>query len=303
MAAQAKDEALIFSGVKSSDLTTRGRGAWGMWRGPGRRGVCHRGWKGYPGWDFRGDGRVRLLRGESSACGGGGLAQGLGIRSVAFGGAYWPLATAHSDPLWAPTCFGCGGGGEGVFKGNKQMQNGTSVTRRPGKTPLCSTLGYRSGAISARAPQCLGTHTNRTTRTCSPRCTGKLLTRALRRRPGRCCARLGSRRGHRTLGRQLIVRDVPGGHITDVGGGGGAGGGHAVPHPPPPELWRSPHAPHDSGKSDAARVFWMVRMGIASHNSAHAPTPPPPGMHWKGGTGPPPPPLPGRPACAQPLSP
>ena len=32
---------------------------------------------------------------------GGGLAQGLGIRLLAFGGAYWPLATAHSDPLWA----------------------------------------------------------------------------------------------------------------------------------------------------------------------------------------------------------
>ena len=39
--------------------------------------------------------------------GGGGLAQGLGIRLFAFGGAYWPLATAHSDPLWAQMCFGC----------------------------------------------------------------------------------------------------------------------------------------------------------------------------------------------------
>ena len=39
--------------------------------------------------------------------GGGGLAQGLGICLFAFGGAYWPLATAHSDPLWARTCFGC----------------------------------------------------------------------------------------------------------------------------------------------------------------------------------------------------
>ena len=37
----------------------------------------------------------------------GGLAQGLGIRLCAFGGADWPLATAHSDPLWARTCFGC----------------------------------------------------------------------------------------------------------------------------------------------------------------------------------------------------
>ena len=36
--------------------------------------------------------------------GGGGVAQGLNIRLCAFG-AYWPLATAHSDPLWARTCF------------------------------------------------------------------------------------------------------------------------------------------------------------------------------------------------------
>ena len=34
----------------------------------------------------------------------GGLAQGLGIRLFAFGSAYWPLATAHSHPLWAQTC-------------------------------------------------------------------------------------------------------------------------------------------------------------------------------------------------------
>uniref|UniRef100_A0A7S4FVX1 Uncharacterized protein n=1 Tax=Eutreptiella gymnastica TaxID=73025 RepID=A0A7S4FVX1_9EUGL len=27
-------------------------------------------------------------------------------RLCAFGGAYWPLATAHSDPLWVRTCFG-----------------------------------------------------------------------------------------------------------------------------------------------------------------------------------------------------
>ena len=32
--------------------------------------------------------------------GGGGLAQGLGITLFAFGGAYWPLALAHPDPLW-----------------------------------------------------------------------------------------------------------------------------------------------------------------------------------------------------------
>ena len=45
--------------------------------------------------------------------GGGGVAQGLGNRLFAFGGAYRPLATAHSDPLWARTCFGCVNGAPG----------------------------------------------------------------------------------------------------------------------------------------------------------------------------------------------
>ena len=31
----------------------------------------------------------------------------------AFGGAYWPLATARSDPLWVRTCFGCVNGAPG----------------------------------------------------------------------------------------------------------------------------------------------------------------------------------------------
>ena len=44
---------------------------------------------------------------------GGGLAQGLGIYLFAFGSAYWPLTTAHSDPLWARTCFGCVNGAPG----------------------------------------------------------------------------------------------------------------------------------------------------------------------------------------------
>ena len=45
--------------------------------------------------------------------GGGGLAQGHGFRLFAFGGAYWPLATAPSDPLWDRTCFGCVNGAAG----------------------------------------------------------------------------------------------------------------------------------------------------------------------------------------------
>ena len=46
---------------------------------------------------------------------GGGMAQGLGIQLCAFGGAYRPLATAHSDPLWARTCFGCVNGAPGCL--------------------------------------------------------------------------------------------------------------------------------------------------------------------------------------------
>ena len=36
----------------------------------------------------------------------GGGARGHGVGLFAFGGAYWPLATAHSDPLGVRTCFG-----------------------------------------------------------------------------------------------------------------------------------------------------------------------------------------------------
>ena len=36
-----------------------------------------------------------------------GLARGHGVGWFAFGGGYWPLAIAHSDPLWVQTCFGC----------------------------------------------------------------------------------------------------------------------------------------------------------------------------------------------------
>ena len=50
--------------------------------------------------------------GATGAWGGGG-GQGLGSRWFAFGGAYWPLATAHSDPLWVRTCFGCVNGAPG----------------------------------------------------------------------------------------------------------------------------------------------------------------------------------------------
>ena len=49
----------------------------------------------------------RVLDFSAALAGGGGGGVGLGIRLFAFGGAYWPLATAHSDPLWVRTCLGC----------------------------------------------------------------------------------------------------------------------------------------------------------------------------------------------------
>ena len=44
---------------------------------------------------------LELKRRLSPIEGGGGLARGNGVSLFAFGGAYWPLALAHSDPLWA----------------------------------------------------------------------------------------------------------------------------------------------------------------------------------------------------------
>ena len=45
---------------------------------------------------------------------GGGMPGGRhGFGLFAFGGAYWPLATAHPDPLWIRTCFGCVNGAPG----------------------------------------------------------------------------------------------------------------------------------------------------------------------------------------------
>ena len=35
------------------------------------------------------------------------------LRLFSSGGAYWPLATAHSAPLWVRTCFGCVNGAPG----------------------------------------------------------------------------------------------------------------------------------------------------------------------------------------------
>ena len=56
---------------------------------------------------------VHLRIGRGMKLGGGFLAQGHGVGSFAFGGAYQPLTTAQSDPLWARTCFGCVNGAPG----------------------------------------------------------------------------------------------------------------------------------------------------------------------------------------------
>ena len=69
-----------------------------------------RGFQAHSLWGFR-QGSVRMAVHRRKR--GGGLAQGLGIRLFAFGGAHWPLATAHSDPLWVRTCFGCVNGAPG----------------------------------------------------------------------------------------------------------------------------------------------------------------------------------------------
>ena len=85
---------------------------------------------------YVGDGEGRGRKAAVQVGGGGGLARGHGVGMFAFGGAYWPLATAHSDPLWARTCFGCvnvstgWGGGVGVLRiqsSRAGLRQGTSV--------------------------------------------------------------------------------------------------------------------------------------------------------------------------------
>ena len=39
--------------------------------------------------------------------GGGVWHEAMVLVCFAFGGAYWPLAIVHSDPLWVRTCLGC----------------------------------------------------------------------------------------------------------------------------------------------------------------------------------------------------
>ena len=45
--------------------------------------------------------------------GGGGGTRPWWLALLACGGAHWPLATAHSDPPWPRTCFGCVNGAPG----------------------------------------------------------------------------------------------------------------------------------------------------------------------------------------------
>ena len=58
-------------------------------------------------------GGLRPGHGSVTSRRGGSLARGHGAGLFAFGGAHWPLATAHSDPLWVRTCFGCVNGAPG----------------------------------------------------------------------------------------------------------------------------------------------------------------------------------------------
>ena len=55
----------------------------------------------------------------------GGLARGRGFGLFAFGGAYWPLAIAHFDPLLVPMCFN--GALEEVDPGSRGLLVGACV--------------------------------------------------------------------------------------------------------------------------------------------------------------------------------
>ena len=74
----------------------------------------------------------------------GGLARGHGVSLFAFGGAYWPLALAHSDPLWVQTCVGrVKGVGGGCFffpeggRGNETGGGGLKFSDQDGRTRWC----------------------------------------------------------------------------------------------------------------------------------------------------------------------
>ena len=87
------------------------------------------------------------------------MAQDLGIRLFAFGGAYWPLATAHSDPLWVRTCFGCRKGGSRVWKPNPRARGvPAKVTAGGGpKAALAGPQEARPGLAEAAIAELLGT--------------------------------------------------------------------------------------------------------------------------------------------------
>ena len=113
-----------------------------------------------PVWLLCWRGRERGTRGEGPGRldqwrfeGGGGLAQGLGIRLFAFGGAYWPLATAHSDPLWVRKCFGCVNGaprcGGGILSDAIWDQTG----RRP-RLSHHTALHYTTQYATQQAKAC-----------------------------------------------------------------------------------------------------------------------------------------------------
>ena len=74
----------------------------GAFRGPTLPMACP-----FPKWGWG-----RMSPGGRGPLTAGGSGGGV-FRLCAFGGAYWPLAAAHSDPLWARTCFGCVNGAPG----------------------------------------------------------------------------------------------------------------------------------------------------------------------------------------------
>ena len=68
-------------------------------QGSGRKGGGGPKSEKWPRSDFP-NGKIRFPPRKSLWSGGGGLARGHGVGLLAFGGAYWPLTTAHPDPLF-----------------------------------------------------------------------------------------------------------------------------------------------------------------------------------------------------------
>ena len=149
---------------------------------------------------------------------GGGGAQGLGIRLCVFGGAHWPLATAHSDPPWVRTCFGGvpyakGGGGY-----PRWPRGWTQMPHRGKGTAPAAVDGPAPARCTAAPSASFGT---RPTERSDP-------TRHAKGRTGDCP---GPRKGATT--RRNVTRGGGGLANCNLGGSCGGAGGQWRPSAPP----------------------------------------------------------------------